>query len=481
MTSRHAGSDEAAAKALVRARMAAARGEDEAAKQGYLETLRRDPACLDALIELGALAYASGHRSAARTAYAEAVRQHPGNPISHIGLANIMLGDGDACGARHHCEAALAAAPDFPEAHQALARALSELGDASAETHWQKGFSGHAVTARRYRGAGPAVPLLLLVAARGGNIATRQWIDDRTFAVTAVYTDFFDPGAPLPPHALVVNAIADADLCGVALERAEHLLARNAAPVINPPRLVRATGRAGTAQRLSGIPGVIAPATMTLPRDSVLEASALGFPLLLRTPGFHTGQNFVLAETRGALAGAAAGLPGRELLAIEYLNARGADGLARKYRVMFIGGVMYPLHLAIAPGWKVHYYTAAMADSAAHREEERRFLDGMPDVLGGRAMSALTGISAALGLDYAGVDFALSPEGSVLLFEANAAMVVNPPAPDEMWAYRRPAITNVLDAAKRMLLDRASSELPHLPKSTSGGSTGLAGVVKVPS
>jgi len=35
-------------------------------------------------------------------------------------------------------------------------------------------------------------------------------------------------------------------------------------------------------------------------------------------------------------------------LVIEYLDARGTDGNAQKYRVMMIGGRIYPLHLAIS-------------------------------------------------------------------------------------------------------------------------------------
>src|SRR5208337_3628658 len=125
------------------------------------------------------------------------------------------------------------------------------------------------------------------------------------------------------------------------------------------------------------------------------------------------------------------------------------------YRVMIIDGVVYPLHLAISADWKVHYFTAAMAAEAAHREEDRRFLDDMATVLGARAMAALAGIAAAMDLDYAGVDFALAPDRSVLLFEANATMVIIPPDGDPIWDYRRPAISAVQAAARRMLARRA--------------------------
>jgi glutathione synthase/RimK-type ligase-like ATP-grasp enzyme len=440
---------------LERARRYAAAGEDEAAKHALLEVLLLDPASLPALTAIGALALASGHRSAARTAFVQAVRLHPGDPTARVGLGTILAEDGDLAAARLHFQAALSVDAGFAPAHQGLARLLTELGKPGAEAHWQQGFAGHAVVKQRYRGPAPGVPLLLLVSARGGNLATRPWIDDRVFAVTAIYADFHDPAQPLPPHALAVNAIGDADTGGRALACAEAILAGSSAPLVNPPAQVRRTGREAQALRLGGIPGVVAPRILRLKRAALPAAEELGFPLLLRAPGFHTGQHCVRVERRADLLQAAASLPGDEVLAIEYLDARGADGLARKYRVMIIDGVLYPLHLAISPDWKVHYFTAGMAAEAAHREEERRFLDDMPAVLGDRAMAALTGIAAAMGLDYAGVDFALGPDGCVLLFEANAAMAIVAPDQDLIWDYRRAAVAAVQDAARRMLVRRA--------------------------
>jgi hypothetical protein len=442
-------------QALERARAFAVRGEDEAAKSAYVDVLHTDPSHFAALNELGALATASGHRSAARTAYAQAVRHHPGNPVGHINLGNLLLEEGDALGAQPHYQIALDLDPEFPEAHQGLARVLTELGDAAADAHWRKGFAGHSIVTKPYRGTGSGIPLLLLVSARNGNIRTQQWINDRRFAITAMYTEFYDPTQPLPPHQLVVNAIGDADLCGEALARAEALVGSVNAPVINQPALVRATGRAENARRLAAVPGVIAPKTILLSRAAIHDASGLNFPLLLRSPGFHTGRNFLHVENRDALEDTIDVLPGEEVLAIEYLDARGRDGMARKYRVMFIDGVLYPLHLAISADWKVHYFTADMATNAAYRDEERRFLEDMPGVLGERAMAALMGISVMLGLDYAGVDFALAPDGSVLVFEANATMVVIPPDPDPIWDYRRRAISDVAEAVTRMLARRA--------------------------
>jgi tetratricopeptide (TPR) repeat protein len=449
-------SEDAAIAALIaRARQFAARAEDAAAKATYVDVLRRDPTHFAALNELAALAYASGHRSAARTAYQQAVRCHPGNPLGRVNLGNLLAEDQDFAGARVQFEAALAAAPELAEAHQGLARVLGELGEAAAaETHRQKGFAGYALVTRPYRGTGKGVPVLLLVSARGGNIPTQQILDDRIFAVAALYAEFFDLTRKLPEHALIFNAIGDADLCGEALERAEALAKRSVAPVVNPPARVRPTGRAANAARLAALPDVKAPAIRVLAK-SALALAELRFPLLLRAPGFHTGRHFVRIERREDLTSAIAQLPGEVLLAIDYLDARGADGMARKYRVMIIDGALYPLHLAISADWKVHYFTADMAANAAHREEERRFLTDMPSVIGTRAVVALNAIGESLGLDYAGVDFGVAADGALLLFEANATMVINPPDPDPIWDYRRAPILAALDAAKRMLLAKA--------------------------
>ena len=118
---------------------------------------------------------------------------------------------------------------------------------------------------------------------------------------------------------------------------------------------------------------------------------------------------------------------------------------------MMIDGVLYPLHAAISHQWKIHYFTAEMADHPEHRAEDAAFLNDMPAALGTRAMKALNEICRTLELDYAGIDFSLSADGKIILFEANATMVVNPPEKDARWDYRRPAVQRVLDAIRRML------------------------------
>ncbi|HEY5347722.1 MAG TPA: tetratricopeptide repeat protein, partial [Rhizomicrobium sp.] len=242
---------------LDRARHLAATRQGEQAQAAYLEILHHDPAHFAALNELAIIAYESGHRSAARTLYEQAVRSHPQNAFARVNLGNLLYEAGESDTARAQFEAGLALDGKLAEAHQGLARILADRGESqAAEDHWRKSFRGQAIVTRRYRGAPPGIALLLLVSAKGGNIPMLPLLDERIFAITALYVEYYNPALPLPPHSLMFNAIGDADLCADALDIAAGIATH--AKVINPPEAVRRTGRAENAIRLADVPGVIA-------------------------------------------------------------------------------------------------------------------------------------------------------------------------------------------------------------------------------
>lgn len=453
-----------------RAGILVSQGRDEEAHRDYLAVLRKEPSHFGALNDFGNLLLDTGYHSAARTAYLQAVKVHPELPAGHVNLANLLLSQTHYAAAKEHYQTALSLDPTLAEAHRGLSYVLAGLGDeAGAAAHREPGFRDHAVLTWPHRGPGTPLPLILLASAMGGNIPLRHILDERTVQSAVIFTEYFDPAMPLPPHRLIINTIGDADLCRSGLDAAEALVARSAAPVINPPTMVRPTGRLDNARRLGALPGVITPRLALLPRAALMTPAArdlvadhgIGFPLLLRSPGFHTGQHFVRVETLGDLAPAAEVLPGRDLLAMQGLDARNRQGDSHKYRVMFVDGALYPLHLAISKHWKVHYFSADMADQPEHRAQEAAFLGNMAAVLGAKAMAALDSIRRALGLDYGGMDFALSPDGDILLFEANATMVVYPPGPDEKWAYRRAATMRILEAVRTMIAGRVPIVTEH--------------------
>jgi hypothetical protein len=437
----------------------------EAAKRDYLELIRCKPGDFGVLNDFGTLVLKAGYRSAAHSLFGEAVRHHPNNPMGRVNLANLLLLIGEHADARVHFEAALRIDPDHIHAHRGMGNLLAEIGDeAGARRHRDKGFKNDFLTTLPYRGKRAPIRVLLLISAAGGNTPTASLLDDDVFQTTVVATEYYDGKIPLPPHDLVFNSIGDADICAEGLQAACAILARTTRPVINHPLAVLKTGRVANVARLRGMPDVIVPRMVTLPRRALAGANAAGivarngfcFPVLARAPGFHTGHHFVRAETAQELASAMQKFPGDDVWLIEPLDARDADGFYRKFRVMIVDRQIYPLHLAISRNWKVHYFTADMAGSVDNRAKEAPFLQDMASVIGCRGVAALQRIAEMLQLDYAGIDLAVNGAGDMLFFEANATMVMVPVSAEEKWSYRRPAFDAVFAAVRTMLMERTA-------------------------
>ena len=449
-----------------RACLLAMLGELDLAKARYLEILHQDPTHFGTLNNLGTLLYETSYWDAARTVYKQAVLCYPDKPVAHVNLANLLFYKNELEEARKHYETALELNPQFLTAHQGLSAVFMEMGDEENMLHHRElGYASEPLKSYPFRGSQEAIPLLLITSSiGGGELPWRRLVDENIFSVTTLVAAFYDPKKPLPPHKLIFNVISDADLCQEDLKAADMLLKNVTAPVLNPPTAIMTTGRIMNAKRLEGLPGVITPRTLSLSRADLENASVaetlkdkgLHFPLLLRSPGFHTGKHFERVNLLSELPITLKELPGNSLLVIEYLNASGNDGCARKYRVMMIDGKLYPYHLAISDHWKVHYFTADMTAHKAHQVEEAAFLNDMPNVLGEKGMKALEAIGTTLGLDFCGIDFGLDEAGNVLVFEANATMLIKQPeASDPQWHYRLDPINLVLSAARAMLIKRA--------------------------
>jgi tetratricopeptide (TPR) repeat protein len=443
-------------------------GWDEAASQAYLAVLKVDPRHLGALNNLGLMVASRGDLASSRALFTQALTHHPLSPIAHVNLGLALLDQGEIVSAEAQYKAALAYDPEFFAAHHGLALLYERLGDpVRAEAQLERAFATRVSWTLPYAGTGVPLRVLLLVSARGGDIVTHPFLDDRTMQTTLFVPEGFRSGMTLPPHDVVFNSIGDADRCRKSLERVRALLAASAAKVINDPDRVLATGRDATAGRLGKVAATIVPRTERFARSAITAAKLAergwSFPLLVRAPGYQAGRFFERVDEPAGLAAALARVPGAELYVIEFVDMRDADGCVRKYRVLFIDGRMYPVHLAIAHGWKVHYFSADMAERADHREEERRFLTDMRAVLGPAAVGALEEIGRVLDLDYGGIDFGIDAAGNVVVFEANATMAVYPPA-GELYAYRRPAFDAVIAAVRALITCRADPSSVDTPQ-----------------
>jgi len=435
------------------------RGELDAAICAYLDVLVLERHRLDAMLALGALFAAKRTPELARAVYVEAATYHA-SATAYVGLGNALLELDDLGGARGAFEAAVRCDPAETEAHMHLALALERGGECdAAAASWRRAYPDGPLAPLPFRGDGDPIRLMAICSALGGNAPLDRVIDPRIFQRTTLFAEGYRAELSLPDDARLVNAVADADLAPRALDVVERIEALTGRVALNRPARVRATARSANAARLRTLENVVAPRVAAFPRGVLagrngtreLRAAGFAWPVLVRSAGFHNGKHFARVADAAGLASAAADLPGATLLAIEFVDVRNADGMVRKYRALAIGGALYPLHLALSHEWKVHYFSAAMEERQTFRDEERAFLDDMKRALGADAVATLQRIADLLGLDYAGIDFALDADGRIVVFEANAAMVIAWPKSDAMWDYRRAPARRAIEAAQTLL------------------------------
>jgi Tfp pilus assembly protein PilF/glutathione synthase/RimK-type ligase-like ATP-grasp enzyme len=435
-------------------------GQREQACKAYRQVLALESGHCAVLNNLGNLLLTAGEVEEARSLLSEAFSIYPHDAMSGVNLANLLMKEGEFLASRTLFEEVLKRAPAYQPAHAGLSFVLAQLGDEEQALHHQKiAFQGRSIIPVAYRGEGRPIAVLELIATSGGNTRLQTFLSNSIFQRFIVTAQFWDEDPVLPPHDLIINAIGDADTASAALICAEKVMSHSSAAVINAPEAVMKTGRCTLAKVLAGIPDVVLPRTMSFAREALtveaLSDAGFAFPLLLRSPGFHGGKNFLLLENAEALRTALEELPGRELTAIQFLDACGMDGLTRKYRVMCIDGALYPAHLAIGTDWKLHYFNAGMLEHPDRLAEDQAFMENMQGVLGPRVMAALRQINATLGLDYGGIDFGLNPSGEILVFEANACMAIFPPDEDPRYHFRRAGLEQICRAVRTMLVSRS--------------------------
>lgn len=447
---------------LEQARCLCKLGESWRARGAYLAVLSRDRYHCEAMLGLAELYIGSGEFAAAQTILSEAVVRHSTSVATHSTLGTVFLEQDDLAAAESAFMAALQLNPLHRRAWCGLAVVFERKENtAAADLAWREAFREAGPARSVYRGSNEPVRVLLLWSAVDGNVPLKPVLDDSIFQWLTFFVESYRENMTLPPHDVVLNAVGNPDLPTRALRMAERIVRASPSAVVNHPSRVQTTTRREVSDRLRNIPGVVTPPMIAVPRNTLaacpeklLEESGLRWPLLVRSLGFHTGKHFVMVHRPEDLRAAVAQLPGEELLVFAFVDTRRADGKFRKYRVMFVDGKLYPLHLAISPEWMVHYFTAQMS-SAEHRAEEAEFLADFRRVIGAPGVAALEQVRDELGLDYGGIDFSLDERGRVVMFEANATMIVRIPPGGPDWDYARPAAERIQEAVRDMLLDRA--------------------------
>jgi glutathione synthase/RimK-type ligase-like ATP-grasp enzyme len=274
---------------------------------------------------------------------------------------------------------------------------------------------------------------------------------------------------PLPDHDVAIVIASDSEDSRDALRKIERAAARWPRPLLNPPHLVGNLDRDKLHRVLDGIERLEIPATVGVSRAQLRELSCstlapseiagdLAFPVIVRPRGSHAGAGLAKIDDGAALQNYLTERPEQEFFVSRFVDYASEDGLFRKYRLVFVDGVAYACHLAIADRWDIWYLNAGMSLSASKRIEEENFVREFDDEFARRHEIALAGIAARIGLDYFTVDCAETGDGSLLVFEADNTAVVHDMDPIELFPYKQPQMRKLFDAFIAMLDRRAAEQ-----------------------
>ncbi|HLH87040.1 MAG TPA: tetratricopeptide repeat protein [Xanthobacteraceae bacterium] len=380
-----------------------------------------------------------------------------------VGAAHLSLEEYEPAAAA--CRQALAIDAGHLAAYATLAQALGRLHRAAeaaqVRAEWAR-RQGIVVT--RCRTEPPQARVLLVGAAEFCNVPTGDLFDRTRFetislnlmAPTRAAADPVTDVEQLPPFDIVFNAIGDADRGAPFFARAAQFCRTLSRPLINPPERVARTRRDALPALIKDIPGLVTPRIRRVARaDLAMVAAATerpDRPLLVRPAGSHGGDDLVRIDDRGELAGYADKAPADEYYVSDFWDYRGADGFFRKYRLIFVDRKVFPYHLAITSHWLAHYWRAEM--TGWMRAEEEAFLADFRRTFRGPAAEAVGEAARRLDLDYAGMDCTILPDGRVLVFEANATMLVHLRESRETFAYKHAHVPRIIDAMSEMVLRR---------------------------
>ena len=340
--------------------------------------------------------------------------------------------------------------PDQIEAHQNLAAILLRQGKPSeAQKHLDYAYKKQPIFIDELEHANATV--LILWSSGNGNVPIDHLWPDHYYRRICCMMEYVsdEQMSDLPKYDIVFNAIGDSDATVTTDPTVNRFRERCKKPFLNSPLNIAKTARNHIPALLSGIDHLVCAHTLCCETESfkqtVLNTSELQFPIIIRPAGSHGGEHLLKVESATDLHTVDL-FNSQVYYASNYVDSRSADGYFRKYRVIFINRQAFPYHLAISQNWIVHYQTADMQGNQWKLNEERAFLEDPCAVLGDNAMKAINQIGRILDLDYCGVDFSLLPDGRVLVFEANATMLIHGEACEGVLQHKNHYVRKIFSA-----------------------------------
>ena len=402
-----------------------------------------------------------GKTDEAIAAFRDGIARYPSEIALRHNLAHVLYATGDTPAAIEQHRDALKLDGENVTSHLALYELLQITGDRTEALEHQlralerqRVFSSIAPQQKRS---------VLIVCAPGdwqANIPVDFLFDRATTSVHKLY--LLDAqhlqNDRVPAYDVGWNAIAESLEATPYLALAELVLGGTHKPRLNEPGRVVMTSRIFLPHALLDSGAHVVPVA-ELSRETLAEGMVtFPFPIIVRPVGSHAGHGLEKIERAEDLAGYAARVAAEHYFVSPFIDYRSADGFFRKYRIVFVDGEPFPVHMAISPNWMIHYYNAPMAENQWMRDEEAAFLADIRSVFDGSRYRALESIASKVGLEYFGIDCAIGQDGAVLVFEADPAMLVHTSDPVELYPYKHEYVPRIYRAIERMIDKRIAAD-----------------------
>ena len=373
----------------------------------------------------------------------------PANCLGPSAILHMAFAGHDLAPLTNSLVARALASPVDPGATMDLATVLQTQGGALA-VEGQAMMHQSVALQPDYRvshgnGAGPV--LLALVTA--GDFMANTPVDfllngsDATLILHYVTAD--TPDLTLPAHDAAFLAVGQSTATMPVLANLTRLLARHHGPVLNnAAAMIGQLTRDHVSALLAGEPALLAPLTRRLPRAD-LTAGNLDYPVILRPTDSHAGHGLGLIRDAADLVAWLAATPCDTAFIAPFIDYRGADGLFAKYRVVLIDGRPFASHMATSSHWMVHYLNAEMTTHADRRAAEATWMETFDHIFAPRHAKAFQALHRVFGLDYFGIDCAETPDGRLLVFEVDTAMIVHDMDDATLFPYKKPAMKKLFN------------------------------------
>ena len=232
---------------------------------------------------------------------------------------------------------------------------------------------------------------------------------------------------------VLVNGIGEPLTQAGALRQVARLEQETGLPTANPARVIETTTRPAMARRVGRADGVRAPhctlfeeGTGTLAEH--VRAAGHRYPVLLRPAGSHGSTGLVRAgdETDVVAAARAVGT----CTVTDFVDFRSEDGLWRKHRMVYAGGRLFRRHLLVDEQWNVVGDSRYFMHERGLFDEEKAWL-ARPVVETDPVEARVLEQFRAMELDFGVIDYAVLPDGELVVFEMNACVQLTGTIPEQ--------------------------------------------------